>query len=75
MGARNDDREDPSLRSERVGSGAVAEALGKSLNAVAPTRDRVIRKGVVHSPQFGSLEFSVPGFAGYVRRRMDAAGL
>jgi len=58
--------------SERVGSGDVAANLGKSINAAAPTRDRVIRKGVIHSPQFGLLEFSVPGFATYVRRRMGS---
>ena len=62
-------------RSERVGSGDVAAGLGKSINAVAPTRDRVIRKGVIHSPQFGLLEFSVPGFANYVSRRMASDDL
>ncbi len=63
------------LQPERVGSGDVAANLGKSINAVAPTRDRVIRKGVIHSPQFGLLEFSVPGFATYVSRRMQSEGL
>jgi len=62
-------------RSERVGSGEVAAGLGKTINAVAPTRDRVIRKGVIHSPQFGLLEFSVPGFANYVGRRMASDDL
>jgi len=62
-------------RSERVGSGDVAANLGKTVNAAAPTRDRVIRKGVIHSPQFGLLEFSVPGFARYVSSRMLADGL
>jgi hypothetical protein len=55
----------------RVGSGAVAAALGKSLGDLAPVRDRLIRKGVIHSPATGVLVFSVPGFADYVRRRRD----
>lgn len=63
------------LRSERVGSGDVAAALGKTINAVAPTRDRVIRKGVIHSPRSGLLEFSVPGFERYVSSRMQADGV
>jgi len=66
---------DVSTESERVGSGEIASELGKTINAVAPTRDRVIRKGVIHSPQFGLLEFSVPGFASYVNRRMASEGL
>ena len=62
-------------RGRRVSSGEVAAVLGKTLNAVGQARDRVIRKGIVHSPQFGMLEFSVPGFADYVRRRSATAGL
>ena len=53
----------------RVGSGAVAKKLGKTLTVVSPVRDRVIKKGIVHSPAFGMLEFSVPGFASYVVAR------
>ncbi|WP_159602460.1 ATP-binding protein [Agromyces humi] len=54
---------------KRVGSGAVAAHLGKTLNGLGPVRDRIIRKGVIHSPTAGQLEFSVPGFVDYVRRR------
>lgn len=66
---------DLGFRRQRVSSGQVAAALGKTLSAVGQSRDRVIRKGIVHSPQFGMLEFSVPGFADYVRRRSAAADL
>ena len=58
----------------RVGSGAVAKELGKPLNTLTPVRDRVIKKGVVHSPVVGTLEFSVPGFASYVRKRTAEQG-
>ncbi|KQO45298.1 MULTISPECIES: ATP-binding protein [unclassified Frigoribacterium] len=59
--------------SPRVESGAVAEELNKSLSQLATTRDRIIRKGIIHSPAYGQLAFSVPGFADYVRRRTGRA--
>lgn len=52
----------------RVRSGRVAEAMGKPLSELSVVRDRVIRKGVIHSPAHGLIEFSVPGFDAYVRR-------
>lgn len=36
--------------------------------AAAPTRDQLIRKGLVYSPARGTIAFTVPGFADYVRR-------
>ena len=57
---------------ERVRSGEVARELGQSLTAVGPVRDRLIRKGILHSPQHGVIAFSVPGFADYVLRRAEA---
>ena len=54
---------------ERVRSGAIAAALGKTLTDLSPVHDRLIRKGVIHSPVSGVLEFSVPGFHEYVLRR------
>ncbi|MDY0892924.1 ATP-binding protein [Frigoribacterium sp. CFBP9030] len=68
----DDARPRPSV-SPRVQSGAVAAELGKSLTQVATTRDRIIRKGIIHAPVYGELEFSVPGFADYVRRRTGRA--
>jgi hypothetical protein len=52
-----------------ISSGAVAEALGKTLAQLSTTRDRLITKGVIHAPRSGKLDFSVPGFGDYVRRR------
>lgn len=57
---------------ERVRSGEVARELEQSLTAVGPIRDRLIRKGLLHSPQHGVIAFSVPGFADYVLRRAEA---
>ncbi|TFD94000.1 hypothetical protein E3T61_03100 [Cryobacterium lactosi] len=75
MDAGRGGRPAPGFRRQRVSSGEVAAALGKELNTVGQTRDRIIRKGIVHAPQYGALEFSVPGFAEYVRRRAAAADL
>jgi ribosomal protein S16 len=58
----------------RVRSGKVARVLNRELSAVSPTRDALIRKGIVHAPEHGLLAFSIPGFQQYiVRRRSDEA--
>lgn len=57
-----------------VGSGDVARHLGRDLTQLSTTRDRIIRKGIIHSPRPRMLEFSVPGFADYVRRQSAANG-
>jgi hypothetical protein len=57
-----------------VRSGDVAGALDRDLSAVSPTRDALIRKGIVHAPDHGLLAFSIPGFQQYIaRRRSDEA--
>ena len=57
----------------RVSSGDVARTLDRTQQQLATTRDRAIRKGIIHAPLVGRLEFSVPGFADYVRRRNGRA--
>ena len=51
-------------------SGEVARMLGKSVRAVAPTRAKLIRKGMVYSPAHGDTAFTVPLFDQYLRRAM-----
>ena len=51
-------------------SGAVARVLGKSVRSVAPIRAKLIRKGMVYSPAHGDTAFTVPLFAGYLKRAM-----
>jgi hypothetical protein len=53
----------------RVRSGDVARVLNRELSAVSPTRDALIRKGIVHAPGHGRLAFSIPGFQHYVSER------
>ena len=49
-------------------SGEVARVLGKSVRAVAPTRAKLIRKGMVYSPAHGDTAFTVPLFDEYLKR-------
>ncbi len=53
-------------------SGQVAARMGKDTPGVGPLRDRLIRKGLCYSPRHGEIEFTVPMFADFVRRRLDA---
>ena len=50
-------------------SGDIATRLGRSgPESVAPTRSRLIDKGLVFSPAYGLNEFTVPAFADFLRR-------
>ena len=51
-------------------SGGVAQVLGRSVRAVAPTRANLIRKGMVYSPAHGDTAFTVPLFDEYLHRVM-----
>ena len=53
-------------------SGEVARVLGKSVRAVAPTRAKLIRKGMVYSPAHGDTAFTVPLFDQYLQRAMPS---
>ena len=56
----------------RIPSGDVARHLGSTPQAASTFRDRLMSKGIIYSPAHNVLEFSVPGFAGYVRRRQGS---
>lgn len=58
-----------------VRSGDVARHLTKSGAQVSPVRDGLLRGGMIHAPAHGELEFSVPGFADYLSRRLEAEGV
>ena len=53
-------------------SGDIAEVLGKSINTVAPTRAKLIEKGMIFSPAHGDTAFTVPLFDGFMKRTMPA---
>ena len=52
-------------------SGAVARKLGQASTAVSTVRQRLIDKGLIYATEdYGHIEFSVPRFAGFMRRHM-----
>lgn len=51
-------------------SGDIAHQLGREVQTVAPTRAKLIAKGMVYSPAHGDTGFTVPLFDAYMRRMM-----
>ena len=51
-----------------VGSGEVAQALGKTTAQTRSVRDALIKRGLIYSPRWGRLAFTVPMFDEYVAR-------
>lgn len=59
----------------RARSGEVAKELGISLFAASPVRDGLIRRGVIHAPEHGVVDFSIPGFGDYLAKRAAEDGV
>jgi len=53
-------------------SGDIAHALGREVQTVAPTRAKLIEKGMVYSPSHGDTGFTVPLFDAFMRRVIPA---
>lgn len=51
-------------------SSSVAAAMHKSLNAIGPLRHSLIQKGMIYSPEYGQLDFTVPLFGEFMLRAM-----
>lgn len=56
-----------SLGDEAVRRSAIAAALGVSSESLSVHRARLIDKGFVQAVGRGALEFTIPGFAGFIR--------
>jgi hypothetical protein len=54
-------------------SGDIAAVLGHDSQSVAPTRAKLIRKGMVWSPSHGDTAFTVPLFDAFMRRIMPGS--
>jgi hypothetical protein len=54
-------------------SGDIASVLGHDSQSVAPTRAKLIRKGMVWSPSHGDTAFTVPLFDAFMRRIMPGS--
>ena len=57
-----------------VRSGAVAERLGTTTQALAPIRDNLIKRAICYSPRRGEIEFTVPMFGDYMKRWIPDVG-
>lgn len=53
-------------------SADVADALGQKIQTMAPRRASLIRKGMIYSPAYGDIAFTVPLFEDYVKRNWPA---
>ncbi|MEX0784044.1 MAG: ATP-binding protein [Dehalococcoidia bacterium] len=51
-------------------SGDVADALGREVTSLGPTRSNLINKGMIYSPSHGDTAFTVPLFDEFMRRIM-----
>ncbi|OGR68863.1 MAG: AAA family ATPase [Elusimicrobia bacterium GWC2_61_19] len=51
-------------------SGDIAEVLGVKMNSLGPTRGNLINKGMIYSPEYGDMAFTVPLFDEFMRRAM-----
>nr|WP_090825862.1 ATP-binding protein [Arthrobacter sp. yr096] len=52
-------------------TGEIAERLGKSTGKLAVIRSRLIAKGVIYAPEYGSIQFTVPGMAAFIARQNE----
>lgn len=56
------------LDSDSQRSANIAEILGKNLSSLGPVRDKLIKKGMIYSPNHGEMAFTVPLFNEFMRR-------
>ncbi|MEI6051069.1 MAG: ATP-binding protein, partial [Opitutaceae bacterium] len=49
-------------------SGDIAEVLGRAVNSFGPTRNQLIAKGMIWSPNHGDTAFTVPLFDDFMKR-------
>lgn len=52
-------------------SSDVAAQLGEPVHRLGPRRAQIIAKGMIYSPQYGDIDFTVPMFDDYLRRRWN----
>ena len=55
-------------------SSEVAERLGEPPSKLGPRRAQIIDKGMIYSPQYGDIDFTVPMFDDYLRRNWKLGG-
>jgi hypothetical protein len=55
-------------------SSDIADTLGVRMNTLGPVRANLIRKGMVYSPAYGDMAFTVPLFDEFMRRAIPQLG-
>lgn len=50
-------------------TGDIAAKMGKKPTALGPARATLIEKGLIYSPEYGQVAFTVPGMAGFISRQ------
>lgn len=51
-------------------SGDIAAVFGDKMQSLSPTRNNLIKKGMIYSPTYGDTDFTVPLFDEFVKRVM-----
>ena len=54
-------------------SSDVAIAMNRSATSLGPVRDNLIKKGMIFSPEYGLIAFTVPLFDEFMRRATGRA--
>jgi hypothetical protein len=52
----------------------IAQRLGREQRMTSASRDALIKKGLIYSPDYGQVAFTVPRFVPFMRRRYPADG-
>ena len=52
----------------------VADRLGKSTGEISMTRDKLIKLGLIYSPEYWKVAFTVPGMGEFILRAMPSDG-
>jgi hypothetical protein len=47
----------------------IAKRLGRRPSYTSAPRDSLIKKGIIYSPDYGQVDFTVPKFSPFMRRR------
>ena len=56
------------LGSGAIRSGDIANCLGVKVNSIGPVRSKLIKKGMIYSPAYGDIAFTVPLFDEFMKR-------
>ncbi len=54
--------------------GDIADLLATKANALSPVRAKLIKKGMIYSPSYGDIDFTVPLFGEFMIRAMPTLG-